>query len=67
MMSKLNSYSIQMEEIHHLKKTRCTKRNRDFISKGIIKNSKYSWTLEEPTTNQIHIEAKQLELFLEHM
>jgi 4-hydroxy-tetrahydrodipicolinate reductase len=61
MMSKLNSYSIQMEEIHHTQKLDAPSGTAISLAKGIIKNSKYTdWTLEEPTTNQIQIDAKRI-------
>jgi hypothetical protein len=55
-MSKLNSYSTNGRNSSH-QKTRCTERYRDTSKKGIKKNSKYT-DLEEPTTNQIQIDAK---------
>jgi hypothetical protein len=38
------------------------------LAKGVIENSNYTnWTLDEPEADQIHINAKKLELFLEHI
>jgi 4-hydroxy-tetrahydrodipicolinate reductase len=31
------------------------------LAKGVIENSKYSnWTMDQPNTNEIHIEAKRI-------
>ena len=60
MMSKLNSYSVQMEEIHHTQKLDAPSGTAISLAKGIIENSAYTeWTLNDPSANQIHIEAKR--------
>ena len=61
MMSKLNSYSIQMEEIHHTQKLDAPSGTAISLAQGIIENSEYSeWTLNNPSAKQIHIEAKRI-------
>ena len=60
MMSKLNSYSVHMEEIHHTQKLDAPSGTAISLAKGIIENSAYTeWTLNDPSANQIHIEAKR--------
>ena len=61
MMAKLDSYSIDMEEIHHTQKLDAPSGTAISLAKGVIENSKYTnWTLDTPTENQIHIEAKRI-------
>jgi 4-hydroxy-tetrahydrodipicolinate reductase len=62
MMAKLDSYSVDMEEIHHTQKLDAPSGTAISLAKGIIENSNYTdWTLETAKTNQIHIEAKRIE------
>ncbi|UQD56249.1 4-hydroxy-tetrahydrodipicolinate reductase [Flavobacterium sp. K5-23] len=62
MMSKLDSYSVDMEEIHHTQKLDAPSGTAISLAKGIIENSTYTnWTLETAEENQIHIEAKRIE------
>ena len=59
-MSKLNEYTISMEEIHHIQKIDKPSGTAITLANGIINNSKYeSWTLENPNLNQILIDAKR--------
>jgi 4-hydroxy-tetrahydrodipicolinate reductase len=61
MMAKLDNYSIDMEEIHHTQKLDAPSGTAISLAKGVIENSKYTnWTLDTPTENQIHIEAKRI-------
>jgi len=61
MMSKFNTYKVQMEEIHHTQKLDAPSGTAISLAKGVIENSLYTnWTLEEPKTNEIHIEAKRI-------
>lgn len=61
MMSKLDSYNIKMEEIHHTQKLDAPSGTAISLAKGIIANSNYNnWTLEEPKADQILIEAKRI-------
>lgn len=61
MMSKLDSYSIEMEEIHHTQKLDAPSGTAISLAKGVIENSTYTnWTLEAPKENEILIEAKRI-------
>jgi 4-hydroxy-tetrahydrodipicolinate reductase len=61
-MSKFDSYTVEMEEIHHTQKLDAPSGTAISLAKGVIENSsKYTeWTLENPESNQIHIEAKRI-------
>jgi 4-hydroxy-tetrahydrodipicolinate reductase len=62
MMSKFDSYKVEMEEIHHTQKLDAPSGTAISLAKGVIENSDYtSWTLEEAKENQIHIEAIRTE------
>lgn len=62
MMSKFNQYSVSMEEIHHKQKLDAPSGTAISLAKGIIKNSDYTnWTLENPKSNEIKIDAKRIE------
>jgi 4-hydroxy-tetrahydrodipicolinate reductase len=61
MMSKLDSYTVEMEEIHHTQKLDAPSGTAISLAKGVIENSNYSnWTLEHPKAKEIHIEAKRI-------
>jgi len=61
-MANLEQYKVSMEEIHHTQKLDAPSGTAISLANGIIENSKYeSWTLDNPTENQIHIEAKRIE------
>lgn len=70
MMSKFDSYNVEMEEIHHTQKLDAPSGTAISLAKGVIENSDYStWTLETLAPNdpsdseqakQIHIEAKRI-------
>ena len=58
MMSKFDSYTVDMEEIHHTQKLDAPSGTTISLAKGVIENSDYtSWTLDKAKENQIHIEA----------
>lgn len=62
MMAKFDSYRVEMEEIHHTQKLDVPSGTAISLAKGVIANSNYArWTLEEPTTDEIHIEAIRIE------
>ncbi|MBF2708298.1 4-hydroxy-tetrahydrodipicolinate reductase [Flavobacterium soyangense] len=62
MMSKFDSYKVEMEEIHHTQKLDAPSGTAISLAKGVIENSDYkSWTLDEAKENQIHIEAIRTE------
>ncbi|WP_310559758.1 4-hydroxy-tetrahydrodipicolinate reductase [Flavobacterium sp.] len=61
MMSKFDSYTVNMEEIHHTQKLDAPSGTAISLAKGVIENSNYTnWTMETPESNQIHIEAKRI-------
>ena len=61
MMSKFESYKVDMEEIHHTQKLDAPSGTAISLAKGVIENSNYNnWTMETPESNQIHIEAKRI-------
>jgi 4-hydroxy-tetrahydrodipicolinate reductase len=60
-MSKFDSYSIKMEEIHHTQKLDAPSGTAISLAKGVIENSSYTnWTMEIPEKNQIYIETKRI-------
>jgi 4-hydroxy-tetrahydrodipicolinate reductase len=60
-MSKLDSYKVDMEEIHHTQKLDAPSGTAISLAKGIIENSNYTnWTLDQAKANEIHIEAKRI-------
>lgn len=61
-MSKFDSYKVEMEEIHHTQKLDAPSGTAISLANGIIENSNYdSWTMENPTENQIKIDAKRID------
>ena len=61
-MSKFNQYNVSIEEIHHTQKLDAPSGTAISLANGIIENSNYNnWTLESPTFDQIHIDAKRIE------
>jgi 4-hydroxy-tetrahydrodipicolinate reductase len=62
MMANLKQYTISMEEIHHMQKLDAPSGTAITLAEGIIKHTDYTnWTLENPTKNQIEINAKRIE------
>jgi len=60
-MSKFDSYKVEMEEIHHTQKLDAPSGTAISLAKGVIENSSYTdWTIENPEQNQIHIESKRI-------
>jgi 4-hydroxy-tetrahydrodipicolinate reductase len=60
-MSKFDSYSVDMEEIHHTQKLDAPSGTAISLAKGVIENSNYTkWTLDKPENNEIHIETKRI-------
>ncbi|HQK41106.1 MAG TPA: 4-hydroxy-tetrahydrodipicolinate reductase, partial [Flavobacterium alvei] len=61
MMSKFDSYKVDMEEIHHTQKLDAPSGTAISLAKGVIENSNYTnWTMENPNSNEIHIEALRI-------
>ncbi len=62
MMAKFESYSIEMEEIHHTQKLDAPSGTAISLAKGVIENANYKeWTLDVPKEKQIHIGVKRIE------
>jgi 4-hydroxy-tetrahydrodipicolinate reductase len=62
MMSKFDSYKVEMEEIHHTQKLDAPSGTAISLAKGVIENSDYTnWTLEAAKSNEIHIDAIRTE------
>jgi 4-hydroxy-tetrahydrodipicolinate reductase len=62
MMKNLKDYNVSMEEIHHTQKLDAPSGTAISLANGIIENTDYvNWTIENPTANQIYIDAKRIE------
>ena len=60
-MSKFDSYKVQMEEIHHTQKIDAPSGTAISLAKGVIENSTYSnWALENPNPNEILIKSLRI-------
>lgn len=58
LMSNINEYSCQLEEIHHIHKLDAPSGTAISIAEGIIENSKYeAWKLDETKDNELGIFA----------
>ena len=61
-MSKFEDYKVGIEEIHHTQKLDAPSGTAISLAKGVIENSDYkNWTLENPKSDNILIEAKRIE------
>jgi 4-hydroxy-tetrahydrodipicolinate reductase len=61
-MSKFDAYKVGIEEIHHTQKLDSPSGTAISLANGIIKNSTYeNWTLENPMSKDIVIDAKRIE------
>jgi len=61
-MSKFQEYKVGIEEIHHTQKLDAPSGTAISLAKGIIENSNYNnWTLENPKSGEILIDAKRVE------
>lgn len=61
-MSKFDAYKVGIEEIHHTQKLDSPSGTAISLANGIIKNSSYeNWTLENPMSNDLLIDAKRIE------
>ena len=63
MMSNLNQYKIDMEEIHHTQKLDAPSGTAITLANGVIKNHRDydSWSLEIANEREIPIEAKRID------
>ncbi len=61
LMATVEGYKTEIEEIHHTKKLDAPSGTAITLAEQIIENTHYDkWTLEKPTSNEIHIEAKRI-------
>ena len=61
-ISKFEDYKVEIEEIHHTQKLDAPSGTAISLAKGVIENSDYNnWTLENPKSDDILIEAKRIE------
>jgi 4-hydroxy-tetrahydrodipicolinate reductase len=61
-MAKFNQYQVAMEEIHHTQKLDAPSGTAISLAKGIINASDYKdWTLADPKSDEILIDAKRIE------
>lgn len=61
-MAKFNQYQVAMEEIHHTQKLDAPSGTAISLAKGIINASDYKdWTLANPKSDEILIDAKRIE------
>lgn len=62
MMSKFSQYKIEMQEIHHTQKLDAPSGTAISLADSIISNSNYNkWTLENPESNELLINAQRTE------
>ena len=62
LMADFPEYSAEIEEIHHTQKLDAPSGTAITLAEHIIENTNYkTWTLEQPKSNEIHIEAKRIE------
>lgn len=62
LMSGFPEYSTEIEEIHHTKKLDAPSGTAITLAEQIISNTNYTnWTLDQPESNEIHIDAKRID------
>ncbi|WP_400078087.1 4-hydroxy-tetrahydrodipicolinate reductase [Winogradskyella sp. R77965] len=62
LMAGLPEYTTEIEEIHHTKKLDAPSGTAITLAEHIVEHTKYNnWTLEQPKSDEIHIEAKRVE------
>jgi len=62
LMSSFSEYAADIEEIHHTQKLDTPSGTAITLAEQIIENTNYNnWTLDQPKSNGIHIEAKRIE------
>ena len=62
LMSGFNEYSIVLEEIHHTQKLDAPSGTAITLAEQIINNTSYNnWTLEQPKSDELFIDAKRIE------
>ncbi|WP_299522018.1 4-hydroxy-tetrahydrodipicolinate reductase [Winogradskyella sp.] len=61
LMSTVDGYSTEIEEIHHTKKLDAPSGTAITLAEQIIENTDYNnWTLDTPKSNEIPIESKRI-------
>lgn len=61
LMAKVEGYNTEIEEIHHTQKLDAPSGTAITLAEDIIENTEYkSWTLDNPKSNEIRIEAKRI-------
>lgn len=62
LMANIDGYTTEIEEIHHTQKLDAPSGTAITLAEPIIENTDYkNWTLDEPLSNEIHINAKRIE------
>ncbi len=62
LMSGFKEYKTEIEEIHHTQKLDAPSGTAITLAEEIIENTDYNnWTLDQPKSDEIHIEAKRIE------
>ncbi|WP_179018670.1 4-hydroxy-tetrahydrodipicolinate reductase [Winogradskyella forsetii] len=62
LLSGFPDYSTEIEEIHHTQKLDAPSGTAITLAEQIIEQTNYTnWTLDQPKSNEIHIEAKRIE------
>lgn len=62
LMAGFSEYSTEIEEIHHTQKLDAPSGTAITLAEQIIENTNYNdWTLDEPKSAEIHIDAKRIE------
>ena len=62
LMGGLPEYTAEIEEIHHTQKLDAPSGTAITLAEHIIEHTKYkNWTLEQPKSDEINIEAKRIE------
>ncbi|WP_417871246.1 4-hydroxy-tetrahydrodipicolinate reductase [Winogradskyella sp.] len=61
LMAKVEGYNTEIEEIHHTQKLDAPSGTAITLAEDIIENTEYkSWTLDNPKSDEIRIEAKRI-------
>ena len=61
LMASVEGYTTNIEEIHHTKKLDAPSGTAITLAEQIIENTDYkAWTLDNPKSDEIHIEAKRI-------
>ena len=62
LMSNVDGYTTEIEEIHHTKKLDAPSGTAITLAEHIIENTNYNnWTIDTPQSDEIYIDAKRIE------